>query len=517
MRLRFIQWLKEHKYIIALLLFTAGLLFYRVSWRTFWMDETMVLNYLQYSLPDFVRLYIELPDNHPPLYYLLVLLVAKVLPLTELTIRLVSVVSGLIIVGLVYLFTWRVSSRPKVALTAAFFTAFSSYFILISQMARYHALAAAAALATLYFFYCLYQNGYTRRAWLGYVIALTITGFSDYPHFIYVALITNAVFWYCLARRRSFISLGRWLGGQAIVAILCSPMVWFIYHRVYVQGDGGWGDMNLLGNSGINILGGIAYHFYNYFFGENIFPWNYLVFGAGLVVAGAVLAGWWVGWRRAAGSSGETLVLGMAGALIVLNTIFMNVADARYNFIAYPRFGFVAYPVMIMALVLGVYKLRSEKIQSIIFWLWTLVALFGLTQFYQAKNYLNGSYFRTFESFEYVRAASRAGDYLAITPDASEGLYLFYQTEYFSRLRPLYWREFQSSTVPLGSRVWFFATASDSVVDSVDTSQIIPAGYSLIEQFDSTALDPTFKALKEKFLRRPSYTYKYTVFLLEKI
>ena len=37
---------------------------------------------------------------------------------------------------------------------------------------------------------------------------------------------------------------------------------------------------------------------------------------------------------------------------MIMNTLFMNVGDARYNFIVYPKFGFVAYPLTIMAFVL---------------------------------------------------------------------------------------------------------------------------------------------------------------------
>ncbi|MEK7172886.1 MAG: hypothetical protein AAB740_02830 [Patescibacteria group bacterium] len=49
------------------------------------------------------------------------------------------------------------------------------------------------------------------------------------------------------------------------------------------------------------------------------------------------------------------------------------------------------------------------------------------------------------------------------------------------------------------------------------TDSNIPKEYKVMLRYDSVPLDPTFKKVKEIILHRPSYTYKYTVFLLEKI
>ena len=46
------------------------------------MDETAVLEYLRGSSGplDFLIKYFQIPDNHPPLYYLLVITVYKLFP-----------------------------------------------------------------------------------------------------------------------------------------------------------------------------------------------------------------------------------------------------------------------------------------------------------------------------------------------------------------------------------------------------------------------------------------------------
>ncbi len=511
---KFFRLIRLNKYLAGILLLSAGLLFYRVSYRTFWGDEMAVLNYLKYSPAGFLAAYWQTPDNHPPLYYFLVLLASKLLPATEWMVRLVSILAGLGIVCLVYLFALRVAGEKKTALLAAFFTALSSYFVLISQMARYHSLAAMFSLMVFYFFYRLYSEGYAKQVWYWYLAALVLVGYTDYPHFFYVALITNALYFYRLIRRRSIMPFFNWFMSQIVVAILLSPLVWMIYNRIVIQGDKGWSSTNLLANSWVHIFTAILFHIYSYFFGENIFPWNYIFFGAGILVLIAVIAGFIQGFRKKTWTPGQLFVVLLSVGIIILNTLFMNVADPRYNFIVYPKFGFVAYPLWIITFVLCLSKLR-DKTRMIMFLLWVMVAIFGLWNFYQAKNYLNPIYFRTFESLEYVRDHAREGEYLAVTANVEQGLYDFYKDKYFSRLKPLQWQE-----IPLAekrSKVWLFAAGEEGSGKTNEAESMVPPGYKILESFDSMPLDPTFKKWKEKILHRQSYNYKYSIFLLEKI
>ena len=472
--------------------------------------------YLKDSLGGFLVSYWNHPDNHPPLYYFLVLLVSKIFPWTELTIRLVSILAGVGIVWLVYKFTQRVSGDKKIALLAAFFTAFSSYFILISQMARYHSMAGFFSLLSFYFFYRLLFEKYDNNVWCWYLAAMILTGYSDYPHFFYVALITNAVYLYSLIRRQSVMRFVKWFLGQLTAALFLSPLVWMIYHRIVVQGDGGWSNVNLLANSWKHIVLAVLFHIYSFFFGENIFPWNYVYFGIGVTVLIAMVIGFIYAWRKKMWTSGQLFVLWLSLASIIINTIFMNFADPRYNFIVYPKFGFVAYPLAVMAFVLCLSKLNG-KWRVWLFSLWAVVAMFGLWNFYQAKNYLNPSYFRTFDQYQYVHDHTRPGQYLAITPNALQGLYDFYKEKYFNNTIPISFDNPNSAGLPAHAQIWFFSTGSEGEEVTVDTETGVPEGYKIVERFDSVPLDSTFKKVKEKILGRPSYNYKYTVFLLEKI
>ena len=228
----------------------------------------------------------------------------------------------------------------------------------------------------------------------------------------------------------------------------------------------------------------------------------------------AVISGFICGFQKKNWTHGQLFVVLLSVILIILNTLFMNIADPRYNFIVYPKFGFAAYPLLIMTFVLCLSKLRN-KIRAALFLIWVMVAVFGLWNFYQAKNYLNPIYFRTFESLDYVRDHAQEGEYLAIAANVEQGLYDFYKDKYFSRLIPLRWQDIPFTRKQ--EKIWLFAVGEEGLSITSGAEYMVPTGYKILESFVSVPLDPIFKKVKEKILHRPSYIYKYSVFLLEKI
>jgi hypothetical protein len=339
--------------------------------------------------------------------------------------------------------------------------------------------------------------------------------YVDYPHAIYIGCATNALYLYALIRRRSVPKFSSWIIGQAAVALASMPVLWLLYNRIVIQGDGGWTDMNLLHNSWLHIAAGMIFHGYVFFFGENIFPWNWPIMFLGSIVFLGFIVGAWQLKRTSRWSDNRWFIIGLSLVLIVMNTFFMNKADARYNFIVYPKFGFVAYPLFVISGVFLISALHSARVRFELFVAWGIVAATGLWHFYRAENYINASYFRTFNAFEFVESHSLPGDLLAITPDASLGTYNRYVSSYFKRLMPLPHERVQ--TVPAHARVWFFSTGSDGPEETVTPLSRIPVGYTVLEQYDSVPLDPTLVYWKERILHRPSYQYKYTVFLLQKL
>ena len=505
--------IKEYdRVFLSILALASCLLLFRIGYRTLWMDETAVLLYLHASPVHFIIEYFKFPDNHPPLYYLLVVITLHILPWSEFAVRLVSVLAGLGIVTFVFIYTKHLLGKTY-AYNAAFFTALSSYFVLISQTARYHSLAALLTFVVFYLTHQLVTTGYDRRYYRLFIVLYALVAWTDYPHFFYSITLTNATFFYYRLRRKTVFPIKKWFAAQMVVALTALPLVWLIYHRIVYQGDNGWGMSNLLGNSSSHILVGILFHIYSFFFGENILPWNNgALAGGGIVLVGG-LAGLFLGIKQKFFPPMYIYSVVLFFSLIILNTLFFNIANPRYNFIVLPKYGFVAYPFFIITLI-GALRVLPLRWRQACFIAWFGVAVFGLYNFYSTSNYLNGSYFNTFRSMEYTRDNSREGEYVAITGNLNQGVYRFYKEKYFYKLEAVLPEQF--NTLPAHARLWFFSTGSDDLFTTHSTDASVPAGYTIVKQYDSVPLDPTLKKLKEKILHRQSYTYKYSVFLLEK-
>lgn len=500
----------------SILVLSAFLLFYKITQRTLWMDETASLEYyFNSSGPvNFLVNYFRTPDNHAPLYYFLVIIIYNLFPFGEIGIRLLSVLAGLGIVVLVYRFSLLLFADKKIARIAMLLTAISSYFILISQMARYHSLSAFFSLLYLYYFSKIILNGHSRKNYISFILSGILVSFTDYPHFIYVVLVANLYYFYkYLIKNERIINLRDWLISQTVLLLAFMPMIYLIYLRI-LHGDGGFEKVSLLGRSFINYAADLIIHFYAFFFGENILPWNWFPFSLGVLVL--LVVGFYLikSIFKKESPQGLYLILYYFFSVIVINTAFMNYADPRYNFIVYPKYGFVAFPLFIISLAAIINLIISKKVKYIILTAVIIVDLFGLVNFYQAKNYLNASYFNNFNGFQFVRDNSMPGDYLAINGDANIGVYDFYRTKYFAKIKSI--STANVDMIEKKARLWFFATGSDEGGNS-DPKSKIPEGFAVITRYESVPLDPTLKILKEKILNRSSYNYKYTVFLLQKI
>src|SRR3989344_1698271 len=143
---------KEKIILSVLILSSFLLLVFGIEKRAFWMDETAVLEYMRNNPIDYIIHYFQVPDNHPPLYYFLVIVIYKIFPFGEFGVRLLSVLSGVGIAVMSFYFSKLILKDKKYTYLSFILVTLSSYFVLISQMARYHALAAFLTLSALYLF-----------------------------------------------------------------------------------------------------------------------------------------------------------------------------------------------------------------------------------------------------------------------------------------------------------------------------------------------------------------------------
>jgi len=184
--------------IAATLLLAWGLRLYRLDAQSLWYDEGVSAALALRSFAAITR--DAALDIHPPLYYYLLHAWSTLVGTSEFTLRVPSVLFGLVVTCLTYKLGQRLFGL-QVGLVAALFAAASPILVYYSQEARMHLQMTALAGLSMYLFLKLIVDGERRRGkllWTGYVVATTAMLYSHYFAFT-VVLLQNTYF------------AGRWL------------------------------------------------------------------------------------------------------------------------------------------------------------------------------------------------------------------------------------------------------------------------------------------------------------------
>ncbi len=219
--------------LLAILLLAAFLRFYRLDAQSFWNDEGNSARLAERSLD----LIIEgaAGDIHPPGYYIILHCWRALFGQSEFALRSLSVVAGLTLIVLTYLWS-RALFGESTGLIAAFLSAISPFAIYYSQEARMYALLAALAAASAFVSYrvqvrsCKLQVAGSKLQvvdWIAYVL-LGAAGLYTHYAFAFVLIANNLLFglrWLAGAERRRWERLAVWAGAQVAVLLLYLPWV----------------------------------------------------------------------------------------------------------------------------------------------------------------------------------------------------------------------------------------------------------------------------------------------------
>lgn len=163
--------------IILILLLVALILRLINLNQSLWLDEAIVtVAVSKYSFWDFVTKY-SMGDFHPPGYFAILWIWIKAFGATEISVRLPSVIFGVITVYLTYLIAQKVISI-KMPLISGLFMTLSPLHIFYSQEARMYSLAALSA--TLSTFLLLKIEDKSKKMFIFYVFSVILVLYSDY-------------------------------------------------------------------------------------------------------------------------------------------------------------------------------------------------------------------------------------------------------------------------------------------------------------------------------------------------
>jgi len=187
--------------------------------QSLWLDEaTSAIVARDFSISKILSEF-SLGDFHPPLHYLLLKGWVDVFGSSEISLRLPSVIAGILTIYIVYLLTKRMFSK-SVALFSAIFLTVNPLHIYYSQEARMYSLETLFATLAVW---CLYNLVNTKKKiyWLYLTTASLLLLYTDYlPIFLIISLGIYLLFF-----EREFIKKNQrmWLVSLIGIAILYLP------------------------------------------------------------------------------------------------------------------------------------------------------------------------------------------------------------------------------------------------------------------------------------------------------
>jgi 4-amino-4-deoxy-L-arabinose transferase-like glycosyltransferase len=196
---------------LAIMLVAVAVRVYGLGRESLWLDEGFTWRLARLPFQDVIAA--SVGDVHPPLYGLLVNLLARVFGDGEAALRSLSVAASCL--GI--FFAWRVAGRAfgqRAALGAAGLLALSAFQVRYAQEARAYALLGALALASADTFLVALETGRARdrTAWVLTTIALLYT--HAYAMFVLAAEGAALLWWMRGAHGR------RWARGMVLPAAL---------------------------------------------------------------------------------------------------------------------------------------------------------------------------------------------------------------------------------------------------------------------------------------------------------
>ncbi len=193
-----------------------------LSVRSIWFDEAFSFFVSNRDIPGLIRA--TAADNHPPLYYIL-LHYWQIFGISEIALRSLSVIFGVLALPVMYL-TGKTLHSHKVGVIATTLLATAPLHVFYSQETRMYALAILLNLAMFFFFIKVLRTD--NRKWrFGWSIAMLIGLYTHY-YFVFSWLLASLIYFYQYSGQRK--KLLKWMYLQGAILFLYLP--WMMVFRI---------------------------------------------------------------------------------------------------------------------------------------------------------------------------------------------------------------------------------------------------------------------------------------------
>jgi 4-amino-4-deoxy-L-arabinose transferase-like glycosyltransferase len=175
----------------GVLALAGGLRLVNLGGRPMWYDEAFAVLYAEKSLPAMLsgtltQVQGTAADVHSLLFYLLLHAWMRMVGQSPLAVRTLSVLLGLMTIGVIYLLARRLLVHPA-GLAAAGIVTLSPFHVYYSQEARMYALLALAGVTMVYFFVRAWGQAGSWRSWVAFGVCGAVTLYAHNLGFAFVA------------------------------------------------------------------------------------------------------------------------------------------------------------------------------------------------------------------------------------------------------------------------------------------------------------------------------------------
>lgn len=207
--------------VLAIVLVGVFLRLFHLGAQSLGADDTWSVWIARLSLPQIVQY--TAADVHPPFYYFLLHYWIAYFGTSELAVKLLSVLFGVLSILVMYALGRQLFDE-RAGLLGAFILAVSAFNIRYSQETRMYSLLVLLALLSMYFFIRLSQRS-TPITWAGYVISTTLLLYTHvYGLFLLIAQNLYVISLLVVSRKDAF-WWKRWAVLQLVIIVLFAPWV----------------------------------------------------------------------------------------------------------------------------------------------------------------------------------------------------------------------------------------------------------------------------------------------------
>ncbi|MEM8860615.1 MAG: glycosyltransferase family 39 protein, partial [Chloroflexota bacterium] len=204
---------KEYAWLSLITLLGAALRFHNITLKSLWFDEAVVYWISQGTIGQVVKQ--NAGRNSSPFLHVLLLNIATKFSDSELLLRGISAVAGILTIPLIYWLARQFLSRDS-ALAVALIAAISKAQVQYSQQLREYSIAFLLAIAILITFH-LYQKKSTKIHWLSLVAVWTLSVTVQYGLSVLIVALNLIFLLNWVLAKEEIKQILYWAAGQLFV------------------------------------------------------------------------------------------------------------------------------------------------------------------------------------------------------------------------------------------------------------------------------------------------------------